>query len=88
MEDLGLRKDQIWRVDPHRENPVDVEILGSGTRGNQLALFVRSVLPGGFVGKETRPVLALDFVRHAVLLCDWDGRQAYDSGSWRDPFVR
>jgi hypothetical protein len=88
MEDLGLEKGQIWRVDPHLPNPVDVEILGSGSRGTELAMFVRSVLPGGFVGKETRPVMVRDFVRHAVLLCEPDTRREYDSGDWREPFVR
>lgn len=88
MEDLGVEKGQVWRIDPHLPNPMDVEILGSGSRGEKLALFARAVLPGGFVGKEVRPLTAVDFVRHAVLLCSVEDRSRYDKGDWREPFVR
>lgn len=88
MEDLGLEKDEVWRVDPHRPNPTDVEITGSGSRKGRTVIMVRSVLPGGFTGKEIRPVDVLDFVRHAVRLCGATERGEYDSGDWREPFVR
>lgn len=87
-EDLGVEKGQVWRVDPHRPDPMDVEITGSGTQGGRAVILVRAVLPGGFVGKEVRPLAAVDFVQHAVLLCPADGRQKYDAGDWREPFVR
>lgn len=88
MKDLGVEKDQVWRIDPHRPNPADVEIMGSGTQGGQEVILVRSVLPGGFTGKALRPVSFVDFVHHAVLLCDVNERLRYDTGDWREPFVR
>ncbi len=88
MGDLGMEKGQVWRVDPHRPNPSDVEIIGSGTRNGRSVVIVRSVLPGGFTGREERPVDLLEFVRHAVLLCGSGERREYDSSDWREPFVR
>lgn len=88
LADIGAEAGQVWRVDPHRPNPSDVEIVGTGTQGGCAVILVRSVLPGGFTGKETRPLAFVDFVHHAVLLCGATERGEYDSGDWREPFVR
>jgi len=62
--------------------------MGSGTQNGRAVVLVRSVLPGGFTGREQRPVGFVDFVHHAVLLCGATERGEYDSGDWREPFVR
>lgn len=88
MESLGLAAGEVWTIDPHRPNPQDVEITGSGTRKERLVIFVRSCLPGGFHQDDVRPVDALDFVRHAVRLHGATERGEYDHSHPRDAFVR
>jgi len=79
---------QVWRIDPHKDGATDVEITGTGTRGNKVVLVTRPVLPGGWSRPEDRPVDLDQFVRHAVLVCELGARLEYDRGDWRTPFVR
>jgi hypothetical protein len=88
LTNIGITPGEIWRVDPHLPSAGDVEILETGDRNGRLSVMVRAVLPGGFTGKETRPIELRDFVQHAVRVYGVEDRQEYDRAGHRRPFVR
>lgn len=90
LSTLGITRDQVWRLDPHRDqgSTQDVEVTGTGTRGASVVVMVRAILPGGFRHSDERPVTLKDFVRHAVLVADAGLRGEYDHADPTEPFVR